>query len=225
MKGVITISRETGSLGDAVGYELARRLGYTCVNRSFVDLIARKARVAPWQVERLERTVDPRPAAPAPTARAYDEREGRSLDELIRRLGYGERLNNEEYLAALRGVMSDLAAIGRVVIIGRGGQVLLHGHPDAFHVRILAPTESRIERFQADEEVSRDLARRTIDVVDGLRAELLRQMGAPDADDPALYDLVIQSGGLTVSQCTVRILEAMEAKERAEAFEPSGRLD
>ncbi len=226
MKSVITISREAGSSGDAIGYELASRLGYTCVNRSFVDLIARKARVAPWQVERVERSPEaPHADRPAGFEHAYDERRGRDLDRLIRRLGYGEQLDTEEYLKALRDVMHDLAAIGQVVIIGRGGQVMLHDLPEAFHVRILAPEEERIAEMQRREEISREWAVHTVSIIDSLRAELLRRIGWEE-DDHKLYDLILQTEGKSVDRCADEIVGAIEAASRESEFEPvMGRLE
>jgi len=226
MRNVITISREAGSNGDTIGYELANRLGYTCINRSFVDLIARKTRVAPWQVERIERhpefTTPPR--APS-TEQTYDERYGRDVDQLIRRLGYGEALETDDYLRALRNVMEDLAGIGQVVIIGRGAQVILHGRPDVYHVRILAPRDERIEALRASESLSSESAAKRVALIDGLRTDLLRRMGWTD-DDQKLYDLIFDSSGLSVDQCVERIQRRLASDEREASFEPAmGRMD
>lgn len=221
MKSVITISREAGSPGDAIGYELARRLGYTCVNRSFVDLIARKARVAPWQVTRAERLM-PGESAPRPARgeEAYDERQGRSLDALIRRLGYGEPLGGDEYIEVLRSVMRDLAAIGHVVIIGRGGQVLLKEHVDAFHIRVLAPRAERIEAVGRDEHVCPQYAAQAVDLIDGLRLDLLKRMGCEDINDPSLYDMVIQTEGVTVAEAVDGIVARLQGSSTEQLFEP-----
>lgn len=226
MRNVITISREAGSNGDTIGYELANRLGYTCINRSFVDLIARKTRVAPWQVERVERSPDLSPPPRAQTgARSYDEREGRDVDHLIRRLGYGEALETDDYLRALRRVMEDLAAIGQVVIIGRGAQVILHGRPDVYHVRILAPRDERIASLRASEALSPESASQRITLIDGLRTDLLRRMGWDD-DDQKLYDLILDTSGLTVDACVDAIADRLASDEREQAFEPAmGRMD
>ncbi len=225
MRNVITISREAGSNGDTIGYELANRLGYTCVNRSFVDLIARKTRVAPWQVERIER--HPELATPhrvSAGAPAYDERQGRDIDQLIRRLGYGEALETEDYLQALRRSW-DLAAIGQVVIIGRGAQVILHGRPDVFHVRILAPSDERIAALRASASLTQETAARHVALIDGLRTDLLRRMGWED-DDQKLYDLILDTSGLAVETCVDRIADQLRSDERERIFDPvMGRLE
>lgn len=210
-KNVITLSRQAGSPGDAIGYELARTLNYTCINKSFVDLIARKARVAPWQVDRIERH-GLEQKQPGEEARkvASDEPEGRSLEALIRHLGYGERMTGEEYIQALRAVMQDLASIGHVVIIGRGGQVLLRHDPATFHVRVLAPRDQRIAELQREGHVSWESAAEMVHYIDGLRAELLREIGCDNIDDPALYDLVLETAGKSVPQCVEEIIAKLE---------------
>lgn len=227
MRTVLTLSREAGSGGDEIGYELARQLGYTCINKSFVDLIARKARVAPWQVERAERLEEVgarRPAAPL--GHSIDEQHTGDLDRLIQRLGYGERLGGAEYLTALRTVMTDLAAIGNVVVIGRGGQVILRDHPDAFHVRITNSQAARAAHLGAEHKVSQTDAAATIKVVDGLRSELLRDLGCGDINNPALYDLLVQSGGKTAGECVAEIRAALESDSREKQFEPMvGRIE
>ena len=228
MRNVITISREAGSNGDAIGYELAKQLGYTCVNRSFVDLIARKTRVAPWQVERLERQPEPEPEPPhrrAAGAMTYDEHEGRDVDQLIRRLGYGEALETDEYLRALRQVMNDLAAIGQVVIIGRAGQVILHDRPEAFHVRVLAPQDERIDALRRREDLSSEKAGKKVALIDSLRSDLLRRMGWED-DDQKLYNLILDTSAKSIAQCVGLVAAKLREDERESLFEPAmGRME
>lgn len=211
---VITVSREAGSAGDAVGYELARRLGFICINRAFVDLIARKARVAPWQVERIER------AAPVP--RLADESlleptddEGPALEALVRRLGYGERMTSDEYLTALRGVVGDLAELGGMVLMGRGGQLILRGRPDAFHVRVMAPRDERISELARMHGVTWSEAEATAERIDGLRHDLLRALGDEAIDDSRLYDVVVNTSWKTVDECVDEILRAMGTRQPA----------
>ncbi len=213
---VVTVSREVGSPGDAVGYELAQRLGFNCINRGFVDLVARKARVAPWQVERIER-VPPsgRPVEQEPPVVEYHDQHGRELDRLIKALGYGERMTSGEYLAALRQVIEDLANIGSVVIIGRGAQVVLRGRPEVYHVRVLAPRDERIAELQRIHGVDWEEAVAAADTVDGLRRELLAELGAEDPDERSLYDLTVNSSWKTIDECVDEVCAAMEARSAA----------
>lgn len=213
MKAVITISREVGSGGDQIGYELAHALGYTCVNKGFVDLVARKTGTLPWQLTRAERAERlatwARPSWEDPVDVLYDEGESRSLGDLFRRLGYGVPLAGQEYVEAVRTVMLDLAEVGRVVIIGRGGQILLHDHPEAFHIRVVAGDDRRIERVSRQAQVGRSRAERTLRMIDSLRVELLRELGCTDINDPALYDLVLCTDDKSSGECVGEVLRAL----------------
>ena len=52
----------------------------------------------------------------------------------------------QRYFEALGQLMSELAARGNVLLVGRGGNRFLRDHPAAFHVRLVAPMEIRLRR-------------------------------------------------------------------------------
>ncbi len=45
-------------------------------------------------------------------------------------------------------VIEEAAGLGQCVAVGRGGQCLLQGRPEAFHVHIYAPMSERMERLK-----------------------------------------------------------------------------
>ena len=57
---------------------------------------------------------------------------------------------DSDRVAALGGrIVEEAAAAGGCVIVGRGGQCLLRGRPDVFHVFVYAPREERVRRLRA----------------------------------------------------------------------------
>lgn len=104
---VITISRETGSAGDAVAELVARRLGFHVFGRELVDYIAAEAHVQRRVVETL------------------DERVQAALEESLKQQLGAETLTRGEYLHDLSRVVMALAIRGRAVFVGRGAQFIL----------------------------------------------------------------------------------------------------
>src|SRR5512142_1680433 len=107
--GVITISRQLGSLGRDVAVIAAQRLGYSLAWRDIINAAARRA------------------GAPEAALSMIDELGllGDCATPKMRR----------EYRRAVGQVMTELAAAGNAVIVGRAGQVILRDHPGVLHVR------------------------------------------------------------------------------------------
>src|SRR5512139_3500296 len=114
---VITLSRELGSRGDDIARAVAERLGLRVVGRELINRAARAAgapEVALAEIDELG-LLGVRPT------RAAVQLYGQKVAEVIR----------------------EMAAAGDVLIVGRGGQIVLAGEPDTLHVRVIAPREMR----------------------------------------------------------------------------------
>src|SRR5512133_2201212 len=182
----ITISRQMGSLGFQVAREAAAALGFRVVWREVINQAAIRAGVPEVALA--------------------------TIDELGL-LGIhpsGEAL--QAYLESVRQLMEDLAAQGRVVIVGRAGQALLRGRPDVLHVRIVAPAGLRAERVSASRQISLEAAQLQIEASDRARQKYLRQNYAIRWDDPELYDLVINTERLSTSAAAALICAALEKR-------------
>lgn len=84
-----------------------------------------------------------------------------------------------------------LAAVGRCVIVGRGGQAILYGLPHVVHVRLVAPEAWRIEQYAKAHDVTPAAARSAIRQIDTDRSRFVKNHFNRDPKDLALYDLVI----------------------------------
>ena len=87
--------------------------------------------------------------------------------------------------------------MGKAVILGRGGQVVLREKPDVLHVRLVAPLEMRIRRRQMRAGLTAEAARRQVIERDRASAEFAHRYYEVDVADPALYDLVIDTRKLS----------------------------
>ncbi len=163
----ITISRQMGSLGSEVAQAVAGRLGYRLVWRELIDQAGRRA------------------GAPEVALATIDE-----LGLLEVKLS---ALACRAYRQAMHQVALELAAEGNAVLVGRACQVLLRQRPDVLHVRLIAPAGLRAERVARRHGIPLAAARAQVEASDRYRSRYLRRFYRVDWDDPALYDLVINT--------------------------------
>ena len=91
-----------------------------------------------------------------------------------------------------------LAELGNVIIFGRGANVITARLPGMFHVRLVAPLESRVEqRMRKVKNLSRKAALQAIQIEDLGRKRYLKQNFNQDIDDPLLYHLVVNTDFFT----------------------------
>ncbi|HEX8940761.1 MAG TPA: cytidylate kinase-like family protein [Candidatus Limnocylindrales bacterium] len=202
---VITIAREFGAGGAVVGAMLAERLGIPVADRALIAEVARRTAVPPDEVE------------------AADERPRPVVDRLLRSLAVLDfgGLNwtpasfeamadtHDDVVAFTEQVIREIARSGDAIIVGRGGVFVLRDLPHALHVFLRAPEAARLsvvrERFELDDEA----ARRRLREVEAQRNAYIREVYGHDRDDPALYDLVIDTARLGYERTAAAILAAL----------------
>ena len=179
----ITISRQMGSQGDELASQVAERLGWRRVCRDLINQAAIEAGVP--QVALAE------------------------LDELGF-FGLRPRAKDwQAYRHQVERIITDLADKGAVVIVGRGGQMVLRGRPDVLHVRIIAPLETRVTQLQRAKNISAESARAILEASGKGRARYIRRSYGISLDDPTLYHVVINTGLLELSQATNLVVQAL----------------
>ena len=84
-----------------------------------------------------------------------------------------------------------LGEMGNVVLVGRGANVILGHLPQAFHVRLVAPLESRVASLAEQRGTSRKAALAWAVAEDKARQRFIRRYFQVDVNDPLLYNLVV----------------------------------
>ncbi|MGA9778971.1 MAG: AAA family ATPase [Limisphaerales bacterium] len=105
--------------------------------------------------------------------------------------------------------MLGLAAMGRVILIGRGGNVVTARWPDVLHVRLVAPFEKRVEHACKYYNMTRAEAQKFCLREDQGRARYLKKYFNADIDDPLLYHLIINTGQMDYKAAAKLIGEAV----------------
>ncbi|NWF56239.1 MAG: cytidylate kinase family protein [Syntrophaceae bacterium] len=179
---VITVSRQVGSLGTEIAREAAQRLRYEYVDK-----------------EKLEQLLKGF-GFPEPQVEKFDEKKPPFWD--------ARSLERRKFLHATQAVLYDLASKGRVVIVGRGGQVLLKQVPGVLHVRIVAPFEKRLKRMVETGGFDEKQAARFLRQSDQDSLGYLQTFFHVNWDDPSLYDLILNTAHLSVETAAQIVTDA-----------------
>ena len=181
---VITISKQPGAGGEALGNMIADKYGYTYADRDVIQMIAKAANVSPEWVETFENE------AGTKLSRFIEMMVSqRWMDRVLAdERGY---LDEKIYLDYLVLMIAKLADEGDVVIAGRGSQYILDDHPDAFHILLINSEENRIQFVMSHYNLSRKKALQYIQNEEKRRTNLYKRIGKTDYENPSLYDLVL----------------------------------
>ncbi|MBN1837124.1 MAG: cytidylate kinase family protein [Spirochaetales bacterium] len=192
---IVTISRQSGSLGTQTARALAEALKSPLLDK-----------------ESLERRLAEHGVTSA-SLEKYDEK----------RPGFWEIFSSDRnrYLHFLKTVIYEFVREGRGVLLGRGGQVLLAGIPGVLHVRIVAPSELRCRRLQEALGCDERRAEQILRHEDTDRAGFHRFFFNVNWDDPQLYDLILNTGSLSTAAAVAVLRSALReggGKEREQEF-------
>jgi cytidylate kinase len=202
---LITISREFGSGGSELGQALGARLGWPVLDHDLVHRVAERLHLGDEVVK------------------AFDERPPQMMARLATALLFGTpdcpipseptgMPDADTIAAATRRAIMDASRDPPVIIVGHGGQALLRGRPGTLHLRLVAPLESRVRRIVArsgiDPRRAADDARR----MDECRRAYVRRHHQCDLRDVQLYDLVINTGSVSIEEASELVATIVERR-------------
>lgn len=192
---VITVSRQRGSGGSLVASRLAELTGFAHFNREIIDQISREIGIQKRMVESLDESV----------------RSGFELwvDGILR----GRIVDASDYIQSLVKIIGAIIKHGKVIIVGRGANFIADKNT-AFNVRIVADREFRINSLVTRRGFSHQKAKSEIIENDAQRKKFIKSHFDRDIDDPAAYDMIINSAYFDVDQIAGMILSAYPIKLR-----------
>ena len=215
---VITISKEHGAGGKGLAEAIARALGYELIDKALIAKVAQQARVGADKVEKydqegysslakyLDNLFLANPTLYAPGAFDLPVSASGMVAGLYEKYDF---FNSEKYLNLTQTAIASLHQKGNVVLVGRGGQVLLAGKPGCLHLRLAAPLESRIKRMTAKLNVTAKEAAEIIHKRDKSRASYIKDYYGRDWNDASLYHLVINTALWTEPQVVALVQAAV----------------
>jgi len=166
---IVTISTQVGSYGEVIAALVAKTLG--------LELISRE------KVHELAQTCD------------SDYRDACALYETEHGPGFLRRIffDKPSHTSLFESLAYEQAARGNVVIVGRGAQIVLRDFPGVLKVRVVAPTELRVQRIMERYGMSQPDAADYVRKHDHERRNLMRSVFDVDATDWGLYDLILNT--------------------------------
>jgi cytidylate kinase len=118
----------------------------------------------------------------------------------------------EIHLDRLHSVIYELASRGNCVFLGRGSHILLRAFKCAFHIRVTASLETRIQNLM-NRGFERKVAIKAIHKSDHEREAFIKFAFGLDWDSPELYDVVFNMDSLTVDSATDTVLHMAQSEE------------
>jgi cytidylate kinase len=185
---VVTVSRELGSGGDQVVDLLCDRLGYCRVDKAMLSEIAAEAGVDTKAVLAKERDVAGKPRLISDQMTSLYGRQPAAF-------GRGGGIDDQTYTRIVNETMQKYAREGNAVIVGRGGQIILHDWPNTLHVHLYASPEQRVQNLVDRYGIAKLDAQRRIERSDEQKRLYIRNLHKnANWKDLKYYHLAIDSG-------------------------------
>lgn len=180
---IITFSQQHASGGDAIAREVAHRLGFTLVTPARVDEIIREK----YQLE-------------------YS---------LSGEISQTPRENETSKLFAnlISAILTDMAVLNDLTVLECGGQFIFRSFPNAIHIRIVAPRDIRAHNIMEASGVSFTRALEEMEEHDRRHARFLRASFRRPTETPERYDILINTGTISMEQAVDLVLYAVRLKK------------
>ncbi|HOY66585.1 MAG TPA: cytidylate kinase-like family protein [Candidatus Ozemobacteraceae bacterium] len=219
---IITISRELGAGGTFIALKLAEAIGGTCVEKEIIHEIAKKMGKSHEDLTDFDQDSYNRIGVFFQEALSSIAKGGR----VFHPFGMGpldwettstyvpsfpdQEYKHDEYIDVLTQVIKELAAKGNVVLLGRGAGRILHDHPDAFHLRVVADMKDRLARVMDEQKIDEEKARELIERRDASAGAFLSDFFEADWNDPHLYHLTINTSRIPAEEAVPLVLAALK---------------
>jgi cytidylate kinase len=186
----IAVSRLPHSGGAALARRIAEELDYGFFGRELIDEIE--------QAQGVQRSL----------LEGLDERIRGKIDRYVLDTLRRDSFTESRYLEHLVRTLRTLGERGMLVVLGRGASQILPPER-TLRVLVVAPRAFRLDRLARTRGISHADAEARLVTEDRERTAFLRHHFGLTADDPLHYDLVLNTGALSLDGCTRLILDAL----------------
>ncbi len=197
----VTISRQFGCQGAALGHRLAEILNertrspvpWVVYDHELLDKVA-------GELQLTREIID-----------SVDDRRRDEMSELFDAMII-KRVADAVVIRKLAEIVRSLALQGRVVLIGRGCYWTTRDLNMGLHVRLVAPTAWRVERFGRSRELSPAQAEKVVAEGQRQRQKYLQTFFAQDPGETIRHDLVIDNSRFRNDQMAQIVSAAVGAR-------------
>ena len=201
---VVTISREFGCPSKLIAYMLSEALnkrnvsGTTAkwhfLNKELLEESAKELELKPVDLNYLLSSIE------------------KGLFEDILASFSQTYVNNFKIRKTLFKITRSIAQKGNVILVGRGGAVVLKGCPNSLHIRLQAPLGWRIQSVAQLKSISQQEALNLIVETDKKRKALFELL-LGEKFDTTLFDLIFNCERFSKEEIVASIIRIMELKK------------
>ena len=208
-KFVITINRELGSGGRTVGRKLAEKLNVEFYDKALIEALKEKYNLSVKEIEKLKgqshtwwaelkRAITFSDAVAVKQPKA-DSSTKELTGVYIARPDFStvQAITPKDVFQAETEILKGIGEAESCVIAGRSGFYVFRDHPNHMSILIQATMPFRVERVMRKQNMTEAEARKTIDKIDKMRENYVKEYTGTSRYDTRNYDLVITADGKT----------------------------
>ena len=202
--GVITISKEFGCGSQKIATLLARKLGYEYIGKRLVSEIAGELKISESEAETFRKRSHSR------MLKLLDKYTCSVVQKVVGR--EYSCLDDNKYFQVTKKLVENLYEVGDVIILGWGGQCILRGKPNTFHVRLIKDRDLRVQTVADRLQISIAKAEKIVDREEQDSKEYIKHFFNTDWNDPTLYDMIIDMGKVSIAEAVKMIFDGLKKK-------------
>lgn len=183
---IITISRQSGSLGREIAEQLAEKINTPLITRKKFITNNFRDIATPYEINMLEKS---------PKFYLRTAKDG---------LTFKEHMQNK---------LSGEASKNPCIILGMGGQIIFANHPDAINIRIMASEATRFDVFSKKYGLQKTEAERLLKQSDRRHKRFIFTLYEVNWEDSHLYDIVLNTDKMSIEHCVELIAFNISLKE------------
>lgn len=186
---IITISRQSGSLGDELSRYLADKLGCKVITREYA--------LENFFGELNEGTVN---------------RLNESAKFFLSPMKGSDLTYKECLVSKLLSTAEELKPDENLIIVGLGGCVIFKDNPKALNIRVFSSEGTRINRIAKHLNITSEAASRTLEIGDRKHKKFVSTLFERDLNDSDLYDLSVNTDRMTVDEAASAVISFVSAR-------------
>ena len=191
----VTISRQSGAYGTTVADKLCEYL-----------LKHESRREAPWAVydkELIQKVIEEQ-RFPASFQRYFEVSSTSLIEDTLAEL-FGLHPPKETLVRRMSETILHLATLGRVILVGRGANIITRRLPNGTHVRLVGSFEKRVAHIKEYLNLPQKQAYEYVTKEDQDRQAYIKQHFQKDISDVSLYDLIINTDTVSLQESVMII--------------------
>lgn len=208
MKNVITIGRQYGSAGHAIGALVAEKLGYPFYDKQLVEIAAKNSNISDETVKHIDEK--------ATSSLLYSLASGSySLRGINGPLYYEMPLNDKLFLAQSE-VIKEIASKESCVIVGRCADYVLDDAEDVnlINVFIYADMDFRVKRVMETFEITEKQAKDKINKTDKQRKTYYSYYSNRDWGKLSNYDVCLNTSKIGIEKAAEMIANLVRSLDK-----------